>query len=101
MPKPLIHAFFDEPTNTVSYLVADPETRLAAVIDPVNLVKAHGGRPRLSEFSPIPHTGEWDEAVKVSRFPLTEEPLFHNNTLLPCRSGGLSSRDYDAIKRSL
>lgn len=35
-PKaPLIHPFFDEPTNTVSYLVADPATRQAAVIDPV------------------------------------------------------------------
>ena len=33
--KPIIHAFFDEPTNTVSYLVADPETKRAAVIDPV------------------------------------------------------------------
>jgi glyoxylase-like metal-dependent hydrolase (beta-lactamase superfamily II) len=33
--KPVIHAFFDEPTNTVSYLVADPETRDAVVIDPV------------------------------------------------------------------
>jgi glyoxylase-like metal-dependent hydrolase (beta-lactamase superfamily II) len=30
-----IQAFFDEPTNTVSYLVGDPETRKAAVIDPV------------------------------------------------------------------
>ena len=35
MTKPHIHAFFDEPTNTVSYLVADPATRRAAVIDPV------------------------------------------------------------------
>jgi glyoxylase-like metal-dependent hydrolase (beta-lactamase superfamily II) len=35
MTKPIIHAFFDEPTNTVSYLVACPETREAAVIDPV------------------------------------------------------------------
>ncbi len=35
MPKPVIHAFFDEPTNTVSYLVGDPEAKLAAVIDPV------------------------------------------------------------------
>jgi glyoxylase-like metal-dependent hydrolase (beta-lactamase superfamily II) len=35
MPKPVIHAFFDEPTNTVSYLVGDPETKQAAVIDPV------------------------------------------------------------------
>jgi glyoxylase-like metal-dependent hydrolase (beta-lactamase superfamily II) len=32
---PIIQAFFDEPTNTVSYLVADPATRQAAVIDPV------------------------------------------------------------------
>ena len=36
MPKqPLIRAFFDEPTNTVSYLVADPATRKAVIIDPV------------------------------------------------------------------
>ena len=33
--QPLIRAFFDEPTHTVSYLVADPTTRQAAVIDPV------------------------------------------------------------------
>ena len=33
--KPIIHPFFDKPTNTVSYLVADPETKRAAVIDPV------------------------------------------------------------------
>ena len=30
-----IRAFFDEPTNTVSYLVTDPATRRAAIIDPV------------------------------------------------------------------
>jgi glyoxylase-like metal-dependent hydrolase (beta-lactamase superfamily II) len=36
MPRqPIIQAFFDEPTNTVSYLVADPVTRNAAIIDPV------------------------------------------------------------------
>jgi glyoxylase-like metal-dependent hydrolase (beta-lactamase superfamily II) len=33
--SPTIRAFFDEPTNTVSYLVADAATRRAAVIDPV------------------------------------------------------------------
>jgi len=32
---PFIQAFFDEPTNTVSYLVGDPQTKSAAVIDPV------------------------------------------------------------------
>lgn len=31
----VIRAFFDEPTNTISYLVIDPATKEAAVIDPV------------------------------------------------------------------
>ena len=35
MPTPVIRAFFDEATNTVSYLVADPQTKQAAIIDPV------------------------------------------------------------------
>jgi len=33
--QPAIKAFFDEPTNTVSYLVSDPQTGFGAVIDPV------------------------------------------------------------------
>ena len=33
--KPVIRGFFDEPTNTISYLVADPMTGKAAIIDPV------------------------------------------------------------------
>ncbi len=33
--RPDIEAFFDEPTNTISYLVGDPDLHIAAVIDPV------------------------------------------------------------------
>jgi glyoxylase-like metal-dependent hydrolase (beta-lactamase superfamily II) len=33
--QPIIESFFDEPTNTISYLVVDPVTHDAAVIDPV------------------------------------------------------------------
>ena len=33
--KPQVRAFFDSATNTVSYLVADPATKHAAIIDPV------------------------------------------------------------------
>ncbi len=35
MPAPQITAFFDEATNSVTYLVADEATKLAAIIDPV------------------------------------------------------------------
>jgi len=33
--KPTVQAFFDEATNTVSYLVSDPASGVAAIIDPV------------------------------------------------------------------
>lgn len=33
--KPIVTAFFDEATFTVSYIVAEPESRHAAIIDPV------------------------------------------------------------------
>ncbi len=32
---PIIRAFFDKPTFTVSYVVHDPETKKAAIIDSV------------------------------------------------------------------
>ena len=35
MSAPRIRAFFDEPTFTVTYLLWDPDTRAAAIIDPV------------------------------------------------------------------
>ncbi|MDE2577363.1 MAG: MBL fold metallo-hydrolase [Hyphomicrobiales bacterium] len=43
MTNPDIIPFFDEPTNTVTYLVADPQTREAAVIDPVLDYNARNG----------------------------------------------------------
>jgi glyoxylase-like metal-dependent hydrolase (beta-lactamase superfamily II) len=35
MAQPDIHSFFDTASNTVTYLVMDPESKAAAVIDPV------------------------------------------------------------------
>lgn len=42
--KANIRAFFDEPTNTVSYLVSDPQTKQAAIIDPVMDYDHRSGR---------------------------------------------------------
>ncbi len=33
--NPRVHGFFDKATNTVSYIFYDPETRAAAIVDPV------------------------------------------------------------------
>jgi len=43
-----------------------------------------GAMPYLAEYSPIPHTSLWEKALASSQYDLGLEPLFHNNTLLPC-----------------
>lgn len=62
-------------------------------------VQAAGGQPILTEYSPIPGTALWPDAVACSPHPLAEEPLFHNNTLLPCRSASLTDPVYQGLKR--
>jgi glyoxylase-like metal-dependent hydrolase (beta-lactamase superfamily II) len=54
--RPEVQAFFDEATFTVSYVVTDPATRRAAIVDPVldydpaSGRAAHGSAARLLEF---------------------------------------------------
>ena len=57
--RPDITAFFDEATNSVSYLVADPASRAAAVIDPVldfDLASGVLSTSRQTRFWPLPRS---------------------------------------------
>jgi radical SAM superfamily enzyme YgiQ (UPF0313 family) len=54
------------------------------VASTITYVGEIGATPYLSEYSPIPHTELWKGAVAASRFDLASEPLFHNNSILPC-----------------
>ena len=64
----------------------------------IDLVAATGARPILAEYSPIPGTAQWEEALRHSRYDLAAEPLFQNNSLLPCLDGRLSPGDFQALK---
>ena len=64
----------------------------------IELVLGIGARPILAEYSPIPGTPLWDEAVRQSRYDIVREPLFQNNTLLPCLRSDISSADFQALK---
>jgi hypothetical protein len=65
----------------------------------IDLVKACGATPMLAEYSPIPGTGLWEEAVKSSPFPISAEPLYQNNSILPCRWEGLTYEMYQDLRR--
>lgn len=46
--NPHVQSFFDEPTKTVSYVVHDPKTRMAAIVDSVLDYDAPSGRTSFS-----------------------------------------------------
>jgi glyoxylase-like metal-dependent hydrolase (beta-lactamase superfamily II) len=59
--NPAIRAFFDEPTNTVSYLVWHPETRIAVVIDPVLDYDHRSGQASVKSADAILETARTEE----------------------------------------
>ncbi|MEN6374473.1 MAG: radical SAM protein [Smithella sp.] len=78
-----------------------PGQRAAEVRDSIEFVWECGAKPILAEYSPIPGTEMWDEAVALSPFDIQKEPLYHNNSLLPCRNNDFSVAVYDELKKLL
>ena len=83
-----VHNLFDagfSPNEIGAYmLVGLPGQSVDSVIKTIELVARVGVIPYLAEYSPIPHTALWEKATRYSEYDLASEPLFHNNTLLPC-----------------
>jgi len=80
----LLKAGFDTKEIGAYILVGLPGQTVDSVIETIHFVGANGAIPYLSEYSPIPHTPMWKKALVNSKYDLASEPLFHNNTLLPC-----------------
>jgi hypothetical protein len=70
-------------------LVGLPGQTRSQIEDDVDFALTAGANPRLAEYSPIPGTFMWPDAVRRARYPLAEEPLFQNCTLLPTAEPGV------------
>ena len=83
----------------VIYLLCGlPGQSVEEVKKSIEFVWKCGAKPVLAEYSPIPGTKMWDEAVEQSPFDIKNEPLYHNNSLLPCQSKEFSIDDYQELK---
>ena len=85
----------------VYVLVGLPSQRVGEAEESIALVKETGAKPILVEYSPIPHTPLFEKAKEGSQFDLENEPLFHNNTILPCQWDGFTMEDYRRLKEGL
>jgi len=84
------------------YLLAGlPGQKAQAVEESIRFVKDCGARPYVAEYSPIPGTRFWEEALASSRYDLAREPLFHNNSIFPCEWEEFTHTDLDRLKQLL
>jgi radical SAM superfamily enzyme YgiQ (UPF0313 family) len=96
--KNLGNAGFDKKATGAYILAGLPDQSVESVIDTIRHVGAAGVTPHLAEYSPLPHTPMWSKAVRSSGYDIASEPLFHNNTLLPCWSDSQRKR-FPELKR--
>jgi radical SAM superfamily enzyme YgiQ (UPF0313 family) len=64
----------------------------------VKIVKNSGVKPVLAQYSPIPHTALWEDAVASSRYDLAADPIFHNNSIFPCQKAPFSWKTISRLK---
>ncbi len=89
-----------QPDHIGVYLLCGlPGQDPAEVAHSIRMVREQGARPYLAEYSPIPATRFWPEALSCSPFDLAGEPLYHNNSLLPCRSKRFGLEELQWLKQ--
>ncbi len=65
-------------------LVGLPEQSFDSVEASVRILRQNNITPFLAFYSPIPHTSLWKKAVASSRYDMESDPIFTNNSILPC-----------------
>ena len=83
----------------IAYVLAGmPGQRADEVEQSVRHVTSLGIRASIAEYSPVPGTKLWQPSVEASRYSIEEEPLFHNNSIMPLRSDAFTLEDLQRLK---
>ncbi len=83
---------------SVYLLVGLPYQTIDAITESINFVKNFDIKIKLAEYSPIPHTLLWNEALKSARYDIKDEPFFQNSKLLPVAHPELTLDELNKIK---
>jgi len=85
--------------NVIIYMLAGlPGQYAEEVKESVRYLKNFDVRISVSEYSPVPGSSLWEESVRKSFYPLSEDPLYHNNSIFPMSWEKYSYKDMQDIK---
>lgn len=96
--KCLKEAGFEKHQVGAYLLMGLPGQELATVERSIRAVHETRITPILAYYSPIPHTAMWQKAVAASRYDLEADPIFTNNSIIPCQSEAFSWETVSALK---
>lgn len=88
-------AGFKEKELGAYLLYGVPEENFEEVEKGLLFLEKHRVPPYLAEFSPIPGTPFFEITKETSRYPISEDPIFHNNTVFPA----LKNPDWEKIEK--
>ena len=97
----LLEAGFSPKQIGAYILIGLPEQNISEIEETITFVQKLGIIPRLAEYSPIPGTRLFKKAILNSEYDLINEPLTHNNSLLPCASKTFSFETLHRLKRKI
>ena len=85
----------------VYLLVGLPGQSYREIEGSIDFIIKLGTKPLLAEYSPLPGTSLWKEAIRSSCFNLKKEPLFQNNSILPCQSENFTPKHLNLLKKRI
>lgn len=94
-------AGFNEKNIHVYLLAGLPFQRWEDVKEGIDYVLEVGCKPYIAEYAPCPHTSMFEKYKRFARFPIDEEPLFHNNSLFPFAWSGFNEENLQFLKSYL
>jgi hypothetical protein len=97
----LLHDAGFEKEQIIVYVLAGlPGQEACEVEESVRFAACNKVRVSIAEYSPVPGTVLWERSAAESRYPIAEEPLFHNNTFFPMEWERFTRDDLERLKRT-
>ncbi len=79
-------------------LVGLPGQEINSVEHSIRIVQQTEITPILAYYSPIPNTQMWTRAKAASRYDLEADPIFTNNSIMPCQTEAFNWKTLSYLK---
>ena len=83
----------------VYLMIGLPEQDITGIRESILHVRRLGAKPRLTYFSPIPGTRDWENLVKDGYIDRDADPLLQNKLTFPYLWGSVSPQDFEYLKQ--